>query len=223
MGMRRVTARLLMAVGLATVLLAVLGVIALSTAGRWMQVHDEPRRADWILPLAGDASRWLYAAELYERGLAPGILISRPVEQPPSEVDRIHSRMGYPDYDGIEPYARAFYAELGVPDEALTPFGNGHVSTVEEAEALREFLGPGEHTILAVTSPFHARRAKLILERTLPEADIVMTVTPYEHFDAHWWADYRTAPKVVLEAAKCVFYALGGAFRSDVGKAPSAP
>ncbi|MGE4504770.1 MAG: YdcF family protein [Desulfovibrionaceae bacterium] len=212
--MSRWVGRLLRLVGLLTLLGLATGGAALYFAGQWLQVRDTPEKADYILPLAGDASRWLYAADLWREGWAPAILLSRPASFPPSRVDEIHWRMGWPRFGSFEAYAQAFYAQLGVPAGALTPFGNGHLSTLEEAEALRDFLGPGRHVILAVTSPYHARRAKLLLERALPECRVLMTVTPYEHFDPRWWRDYRTAPKVVVELAKCAFRLLGGAFRS---------
>lgn len=216
--MKRFLGTLLKLIGGLTLALALAGFAGMYLAGEWMQVHDEPRQADYILPLAGDNHRYLHAADLYKRGLAPAILISIPASSPPSPLHGIYRELGYPDFGDTLSFAKAFFGVLGVPERALVPFGDGHLSTVEEAEALRDFLGPGPHTILAVTSPYHARRAKLVLTRTLPDCEIVMTTTPYEHFEKRWWADYHTAPKVVLEAAKCVYYLLGGVFRSgDVG------
>lgn len=202
------------ATGLLALVLALALIPALYFAGQWMQVHDQPQKADYILALAGDAHRFIHAADLYKQGYAPTILVSIPAQKPPTILTKIQHMMGYPDFDSAESYAKAFYGVLDVPQEVLQPFGNGHLSTVEEAEALREHLGPDRPTLLLVTSPYHARRAKLVFESVLPEARIIMTVTPYEHFDEHWWKDYYTAPKVVLEAAKCVHWLLGGVFRS---------
>ncbi|MBU1248434.1 MAG: YdcF family protein [Proteobacteria bacterium] len=206
--------RLLALVGALTLVSLLAGGTVMYFAGEWMQVHDEPVQADYILPLAGDANRWIYAADLYKQGFAPVILVSKPAPAPPSALSPIHKAMGYPQYDLME-YARRLYGVLDVPEAALQMFGDGHLSTVEEAEALRDFLGPGKHRLLVVTSPYHARRAKLVLSLVLPDAEIRMTVTPYEYFDPQWWTDYYTAPKVVLEAAKCTYYLLGGVFRSS--------
>jgi uncharacterized SAM-binding protein YcdF (DUF218 family) len=197
-----------------TLLALATGGATLYFAGEWLQVRDTPQKADYILPLAGDDHRLIHAADLWREGWAPRILLSRGMEFPPTPVEEIQRRMGFPGFSSDEAYKRAFFAQLGVPAGALAPFGRGHLSTLEEAEALRGFLGPGRHVILAVTSPYHARRAKLVLERALPECRVLMTVTPYEHFDPRWWRDYRTAPKVVVELAKCAFRLLGGAFRS---------
>lgn len=212
----RIVGRVLQIVGVLTLLGLLLGGTGLYFAGQWMQVHDEPRKADYILPLAGDDHRMLYAADLYKQGYAPRILISRPAAGPRTRMDDIEDSLGHPRFATVEERAHAIYNVLDVPAEALAPFGKGHLSTVEEAEALREFLGPGPRTILVVTSPYHARRAKLVLEQTLPEdVTVLMTVTPYEHFNERWWTDYYTAPKVILESAKILHYLLGGVFRSD--------
>jgi uncharacterized SAM-binding protein YcdF (DUF218 family) len=57
------------------------------------------------------------------------------------------------------------------------------------------------------------RRAKLIFERALPEAEILALGTPYEDFPRKWWADRGAALQVVLECAKFVHYLIGGRFR----------
>ncbi len=205
--------RFLAALGAAALLAALCVAVTMYFAGQWMQVNDQPKQADYILPLAGDKHRLIHAADLFKQGFAPTILVSLPASKPPSKLAPILRSMGYPQLSNKE-FARIFYRVLGISPDALQSFGHGHLSTIEEAEALRDFLGPGNHRLLLITSPYHARRAKMIFERTLPQAEITMTVTPYEHFNEKWWSDYYTAPKVVLEAAKCAYYLLGGVFRS---------
>ncbi len=211
--MMKFLGRFLAVLGGATLLVALCVTVTMYFAGQWMQVNDEPKQADYILPLAGDAHRNIYAADLFKQGLAPTILISISAPGPDTKLTPILRVMGYPQLSNKE-FAQRLYAVLDIPLVALQPFGHGHLSTVEEAEALRDFLGPGNHRLLLITSPYHARRAKIIFESILPETEITMSVTPYEHFNEKWWSDYYTAPKVVLEAAKCAYYLLGGVFRS---------
>ncbi len=207
--------------GIVALLLFFMTTAALYFAGHWMQVHDKLEKADYILPLAGEANRLYYAAELYEQGYAPQILVSINALPPHTPADEVNAKMGYPQLSPLK-YAQRFYAILGVPQDALQAFGHGHLSTIEEIEALRAFLEKQTSTqnktqktsILVITSPYHARRAKLILDSLLPNTQTFVTVTPHEHFNSNWWQDYYTAPKIVLEAAKCLYWLVGGVFRS---------
>lgn len=216
--MRRATALLLQAVGA----LALTGLLAacllLFFAGQWLQINDAPAKADYILPLAGDGNRNIYAAELFEQGWAPRILVSRAHEYPPTRMDRLKLRMGYPEFPDQRAWYEAMYGALGVNLDVLEYFGNGHLSTVEEAEALRSHLKGAPVRLLLVTSAYHARRAKTIFQDVYPEAEIRMVITPYAPFEEQWWADQYSAQMVVLEAAKTLHYLLGGAYRS--GNAP---
>jgi uncharacterized SAM-binding protein YcdF (DUF218 family) len=106
---------------------------------------------------------------------------------------------------------------MGVPASATAEFGNGHISTVEEAEALRSYLGVREATIILVTSPYHARRAMLTFARAMPKMHFVVASPPEGRLHDPWWGDRDSAIQTVTEAAKLAFYWLGGEFRS-IGK-----
>lgn len=183
-------------------------------AGHWMRVNETPVRSDYILPLAGDKHRLIKAAELYRQGNAPTILVSLAYDPPPDHLKRLEWAMGFPRYTKIE-YARRLYAELGIPDAPLEPFGHGHISTVEEAEALRAHLKGRAVGLLIVTSPSHARRAKMIFEHELPDCRITLVSTEDGRFADDWWKVQRDAQLVVMEFAKTLHYLLGGAFRSS--------
>ena len=113
---------------------------------------------------------------------------------------------------------RQLLHHLGVPGNALESFGDGHVSTAEEAEALRDFLstrsGGMAKRIILVTSPYHARRAKLIFSDTIPEVMFMVTSPPENRLKAQWWTDRESAILSVLESFKFVHYLLGGRFRA---------
>ncbi|MEF2146220.1 MAG: YdcF family protein [Desulfovibrionaceae bacterium] len=212
--MKKLLGSLLQTIGALTLLLALGLAVSLYWAGQWLQVDDGPNQADYILALAGDSSRDIHAAELFRQGFAPALLVSHGWERPATEVDRLNARLGYPQYENFEHEHRQIYAQLGVPSQALEFFGNGHVSTVEEAEALRAHLKGRPVRLLLVTSPYHARRAKTIFQDIYPEATVRMVITPHESFRESWWTDQHSAQMVVLETAKILHYLLGGAFRS---------
>ncbi|MGE4293121.1 MAG: YdcF family protein [Desulfovibrio sp.] len=212
--MKRTLALLFQAVGAATLLGALAFGVLMAFAGQWLQVDDGPARSDYILPLAGDGNRVVHAAALYHQGWAPKILVSLAYEDPPTPLDELKARMGYPRFASCREWDEAAYAVLDVPQATLEFFGNGHISTVEEAEALRAHLQAAPVRLLLVTSPYHARRAKTIFEHVYPEATIRMVIAPGERFRERWWADQQSAQMVVLETAKTIHYLLGGVYRS---------
>lgn len=211
--MKRLVARLLQALGLATLLAAVAFAGLLYTASRWLVVSDPLRPADAIVPLAGSLTRMVHAAELFHQGLAPRLCLSRAQVKIEPTLHELLRKLGYPEYTQEEMFDRIM-AIGGVPRGAYAIFGSGHVSTVEEAEALRVALGETNATLILVTAPFHTRRAKVVFERILPRATILVTPSPYEEYAEKWWTDRDAAIQAVLEMAKTLYYSLGFAFRS---------
>ena len=214
---RRLFRLILQTIGLLTVTGAVVLVVGAVAAPRLLQIEDKIETADYILPLAGNWHRYIKAAELYKDGAAPAILLSNSQIRPPKRIDRIRAEMG----DRIETH-RAFrdrlFAHLGVPKTALKPFGDGHISTVEEAEALRAFLKNKPARIILVTTAYHSRRAKLTFEQTMPGSRFMVTSPPEGRLKRRWWADQRSAQTVVLESFKLLYYLVGGGFRAQTGE-----
>ncbi len=193
-----------------SLLALLLGSIGLYFAGRWLVLDDAPVPADLIVLLAGNLSRPLYGADLYHRGYAKRIAVSRPAPHPQVENLRpLGIRLPRQD----EEY-REILRRKGVPASAIGVFGDGNLSTVQEAETLREFLGGRPARLLIVTSPYHTRRVKIVFTRLLPQADIRVLASPYEEFPQRWWTHQGAAVGVMLETTKLLYYYLGGAFRA---------
>ena len=206
--MKRIVSYVLQAVGLLSLLALLLGSIGLYFAGHWLVLDEGPAPADLIVLLGGDLSRPLYGADLYHRGYAKRIAVSRPAPQPQTENLRpLGIRLPRQD----EQY-REILQRKGVPAKAVSVFGEGNLSTVQEAETLAAFLGRQPARLLIVTSPYHTRRVKIVFTRLLPQAGIRVLASPYEEFPQQWWTDRNTAVNVVLETAKLLYYYLGGAF-----------
>lgn len=215
--MKRIVAILLQLLGTLTLLGLLVGGGLVLTAGLWLRMDDQPRQAAAIVILAGDIRRAIHAADLYHQGLAPVIYVSRPVHSPPQALEELGWR-----FPLQEDEMRLVLARKGVPDEAVRVYGQTLMSTVQEGEALRDELarsGQALGPLLIVTSPYHCRRAKLILSRLIRDRELVMTPTPYERFDVQWWDHQGSANAVVSEVAKFVFYALGTPFRSKTAAA----
>jgi uncharacterized SAM-binding protein YcdF (DUF218 family) len=210
---------LLKLIGLVTVLGTVLGAAGLLLAGYWLAADDEPHKADAIVVLAGDFGRPLYAADLYLEGYAPLVFLADPPLQRKTEILR---QADVPMPRHAEVYRRLL-VKKGVPGEDIRIYGRNVTSTAEEAEALADVLGDAPMRILLVTSPYHVRRAKFIVQRTLPNARITALGSPYEDFPKRWWADRQAAINVVLECAKFAYYLAGGRFRYGDGQDQTPP
>ncbi|MDQ7835231.1 MAG: YdcF family protein [Humidesulfovibrio sp.] len=207
--MKRYLALFLQAVGALTLLGLMIGTALVLTAGWWLRMDDQPRKADAIVILAGDIHRAIYAADLYHQGMAPVIMLGRPYQ---GERD-VLCDLGFSCKTQIEAMEQVLRAK-GVPPGVLQLFGKDHMSTVEEGESLARELGPEPKTLLVVTSPYHCRRAKMILSGILRQHELIMPLTPYERFDKIWWRHQGSASAVVSEVAKFVFHYLGTPFRA---------
>ena len=192
-------------VGLSMVL-AIAGVFFF--ASRWLPDSDVAISADAIIVLAGDSRRTLYAADLYTQGLAPQVLVSRPIR---GVRERILKDMGIALPDAEE-YERMILLKKAVPAAAIEIFGKGSISTFEEGYVLGQLYAGQTPSLLVVTSPYHVRRVKMILGDALPGAKIHVVATPYEQFPGNWWASQDAARDLLLELTKIVFYVVGGRY-----------
>lgn len=187
--------------------------VVLALASSWLLASDSPARADVIVVLAGDVRRARYAADLYREGHAAEVLISRPERE---RWERMLDDMGI-----SFPLAEELNAEVlrraGVPGQSIRFFGEHSLSTFDEAQALRKRYDGGTPTLLVVTSPYHVRRAKLVLARVLPSARLLVVATPYEDFPLRWWTSQEAARAVLLETAKFGYFLVGGRFATTAG------
>lgn len=196
--------------GVMAVAIVALGLLAtlLAFAASWLLQADELQPADAIVILAGDARRTRHASDLFRQGLAPRVLISRPVR---TARERL--------LDGLDiPFPRAEQLDFevlrktGVPAANIAFYGEGSVSTFDEALALQHLFAGKTPRLLVVTSPYHVRRARMILVDALPEADLRVVATPYEEFPERWWTSQDAARDLLLEIPKLGFYLAGGRF-----------
>jgi uncharacterized SAM-binding protein YcdF (DUF218 family) len=167
-----------------------------------------PKQADVGIVLAGDFSRALYASELYHRGFVPRVWLSRPERE---RALRQLDALGVP-YPLQEEVSRAVLLRKEVPADRIELFGNGVVSTIEEAWAVAELLKqrPDIHSLLLITSRFHVRRAEAIFRRIIKDhsqLEIHAVGAPYDGFVVdQWWKDRDSARQVVLETAKWLLF-----------------
>lgn len=216
--MNKVSSFLLKAIGIITLIVIIILSATFLLAGFWLKADDEPRPVDAIVVLAGDFGRAFYAADLYNKDIAPVVYLSRPIL---NREQRLLRDEGI-DYPRQEDIMRQILLKKGVPGSAIRFFGVANTSTRDEAETLsRVFAKPVR--VLIVTSPYHVRRTKIIFKRAMPGHEILVTGTPYDPFPTAWWSQRDSAQAVILEMSKIVFYLLGGDFDSGQTDSPAPP
>jgi uncharacterized SAM-binding protein YcdF (DUF218 family) len=186
------------------VTLLLLMLAALVFAGRWMAVDTGmPAPADVVVILAGSHDRTLHAADLYGKGIARRVVVSRPVPEP------VHLRLaalGVP-VTPEEDTNKRILTHLGVPESAIDVLPGRARNTRDEAVALARYMGERPLRAIVVTSPFHVRRAAILVGRRLgPAQQIQVVATPYEEFEWRWWRDPASARAVLLETAKLLYF-----------------
>ncbi len=209
--MRKSISIFLQVLGLLVVLTVVVGGLGLYFAEKWLLVNEEPVKSDFIVVQNGIVYRAFYGADLYNKGYAPIVYVGKPVLSP--LFTTLQEEFGICRVREEEVFKKILLKKK-VPEKAVRFFGNGHISTVEEAEALKKTIGDRPVKLLVVSSPFASRRTAMIFEDVFPQAKICVVPNPYEQFTGKWWADRTVAITVVLETIKSIFYKLGGAFRS---------
>ncbi len=178
--------------------------------GRWLQFTETPQPSDIIVALAGNPERAIKAAELYQKGFAPEIWISRPSREPwLKSLDRIGIAL-----PSEEQLFRSVLLNLKVPDSSIHFYGKDILSTAEEALCLREAFGNQKIRILLVSHRTHLRRAKMIFYDALPAVRIRAVACDGEIFEAHWWKNKFLASEVVNEIIRMAYYKIGGRFIS---------
>lgn len=194
--------------------LAVTALALLLAAPFWLQDTDYPVKCDAMAVLGGDFQRAAYAGELYQQGMARTVYVGR-VARWPGEKVLDDNAVPFPRREDLY---KALLVRKGVPGDAIEYFGQRLESTVLEAEALAERLKGRTGSLMVVTSPYHALRARMIFSRALPGWDVRVVGAPGERLPAAWWSGRESARAVLMEIPKTVFYLLGGRFAPEQAK-----
>lgn len=200
---------------------AVRGVLALAGAltvlavpawvwgvGWWLDFSDEPQPSDFLVVLAGDYGRPHGAAELFKTGVAPTLWFAK-TWRPWGQEEAL--RIGVP-FPAEEELDRAILLKRGVPEAALRQYGEFVTSTVAEARAFKAAAKPEGKKVLVYTSRPHARRAKLVFRRELPDSEVRVVGMPDPYFTRRWWTSQPMAYAAVLETCKLAYWLAGGRF-----------
>lgn len=181
--------------------------LVLYHASSLLVVHDFVEKADAIVVPGGGYKRALYAADLYLKGHAGLVYLSRVPDDAAEEL----AKLGILVQSQEQVYAEIMQKK-GVPPRSVKYYGKVNRSTIQEAEAFRESADKRIRSVIIVTSPYHTYRAKMIFSNVLKEMEVNVDYTRYEPVLKKWWADKDTTISVLSEITKIIFYKLGGRY-----------
>jgi uncharacterized SAM-binding protein YcdF (DUF218 family) len=149
------------------VILMALGWAAVVVAVAVQAAHDQATGADAIAVLGAAQyngrpspvfrARLDHAATLYQRGLAPTVLVTGGV--------------GVRDTLNEANVGRNYLVRLGIPDDAVIPLAGGHDTFSSIDQVRRWFDGRDSRRVLLVSDGFHMLRLQIIARR--------LGLTPY--------------------------------------------
>ncbi len=180
-------------------------------AGRWLAREDIPPHADAMVLLMGPfPERVLQAADLYNQGVADGMII---VYESMGPYQLLEAR-GAAVVRTTE-QARDAAMALGMPDSCITMLPGDARSTLDEALAVRDYISgkPGLDTLILVSSPAHMRRSYIIFRTVLHEAGINACIgtspSEYSSFNSQrWWKRKEDIQAVLTEWVKIVSFVI---------------
>lgn len=178
---------------------------ALTGLGNFLIEVDDPlHKADLLFVLNGDYdTRPFYTMELYRQGLAPRVVIAQAEDSPAVELGVV---------ENSTQIAVQIMSHEGLPPEALLILNKESpvTSTFDEARALKNYVQANQvGSVILVTSAFHTRRARWILEKELQGVEVELQVAgaPHSGFNArNWWRTEDGLVFVNNEYIKLLFY-----------------
>lgn len=163
----------------------------LNVTARSLMREDSLVAADLIISLSGDSYclRERKAAELYQQGFAPRVLVSG---------------YNYGPQQDTSTAASAYVRSLGVPEHAVLPLPGGNNTRLEAEHISALMRTRGWRSALIVTSAFHSRRAVFTFARTAPDLTFISAPVPPlapEWQPDRWWtrrSDLGTTVREIL-------------------------
>lgn len=196
------------------------GVLVVLAAGLWtvrapilraighQLVHSDPvEPGDAIVVLAGgQLDRELEAADLFARGLAPVVVLTR---EPEARMLGVLRNRGVHLDDSLEVRTRVLVS-LGVPPPSVVILDGVVQSTHDEAVLARAWASRRSASrLIVVTSSFHTARARREFLRVFQDSGVrvSMVAASASDFDPDtWWTDRTNLRQGLFEWQKTVFY-----------------
>ena len=181
--------------------------------GEYLVVADPLQKADALALLAGDENERISAgALLFQQGYAGWFILT-------------DMRLEIPDSQGIySANVKQKAMAQGVPEERILIIPGSVSTTYEEVARLKEFtVSQGFRSLIVVTSPFHTRRARWLLQEAFRGSGVTLTVQPalnHPYRAEAWWRTPQDRQETALEYAKLLGHLLGCRAYDDCGLLP---
>jgi len=179
----------------------------------WLAVSDPCQPADVIFVLAGRECRKHFAIRLFQRGLAPVLLIS---------VGRFEIRRFFnlnlplsPDLLTIaattEPRLRHYFVKVEHGTGEAQRIALGRFGTLREVRGFSNWIRehPSIRSAMVVSSGFHLKRVRMCCQRLMPDGVRLRFVAVPEQgqsFAADWWRDAGQRRLILSELMKVAIY-----------------
>ena len=174
-------------------------ILAFIQAGLFLDgFSQQPEKADLIVALGGDnGSRIHMAAELFNQGLAPSVLLTG-LEGSPADTRSYYLN-----------WRARFLVERGVPDNMLMFDAQSANSWEEAVNTLRLMQVQDWQRVLVVSDPPHLRRLAWVWGKVFEDSgkEYRLIAAPLEGWTpGRWWENDKSAQYVLMEVIKLAYY-----------------
>jgi hypothetical protein len=177
-------------------LVAALAYFSLPLLGHWLVREDPVRRSDAIAVLTGSfPQRAVEAAQLYRRGYAPEIWLTRPIKS--SNYDETGAPLNTEDARNV-----AVLRSFGVPSEAIHVLDAPIVNTADELNAIDSGLQQsGTSSVIIVTNKAHTRRVYSLWEKYhARDGEVLIHGISHDSFTpSRWWMSRTSRAQAMHE------------------------
>ncbi|HHT9144571.1 MAG TPA: YdcF family protein [Candidatus Wunengus sp. YC61] len=149
--------------------------VLLEPIARFLIVPDTQKPSESIVVLGGGlgVQRVIHAVKLYEKGIAPIIILTG------QEMEFDGRKIRFKDIKLTEPRLAGMLAKMyGVPEDILF-FEERSQNTYEDAKYVKEdLLKMGIHSAIIVSDPFHMQRVSMIFRKVFKDTPVSLTFSP---------------------------------------------
>lgn len=149
--------------------------VLLKPIARFLIVPDTQKPSESIVVLGGGlgVQRVIHAVKLYEKGIAPIIILTG------QEMEFDGRKIRFKDVKLTEPRLAGMLAKMyGVPEDILF-FEERSQNTYEDAKYVKEdLLKMGIHSAIIVSDPFHMQRVSMIFKKVFKDTPLSLTFSP---------------------------------------------
>ena len=179
--------------------------VLLEPIARFLIVDDPPKPSESLVVLGGGLGvhRVIHAVKLYEKGIAPIIILTG------QEMEFDGRKIRFKDIKLTEPRFAGMLAKLyGIPEDNLF-LEERSQNTYEDAKYVKEdLLKIGLRSAIIVSDPFHMRRVSMIFRKVFKNTPVSLTFSPANDsgflLDG-WWSPGEIR-YILSEYVKIVYY-----------------